>query len=330
MDISVTLPIHERAVGKRVKITTSMYARVIFVFFCALASIAVYASAADLEAARQLIQQGQCQKALDTLAPHLRDHPNDVQALLLAGNAYVGLKNNAKAVETFSGLMDEHPGVAEVYNNLAVLYADAGRLRDARETLLKAINLHPTYATIYSNLTHVYARMASIAYSKALENGDPETSDGQKGRFMFVDRILPPASDDSLPQGQAPFSPTDGGSREQSVTRDVASVLRAWSEAWSAKNADGYLAFYAPNFILPDGMSRREWEEYRRERLTSPAFIKVEIKDLKVQILDKGAVASTAFIQNYSSDGYRDSVKKVMLLANVGNAWHIVREETLE
>ncbi|MGC4441925.1 hypothetical protein ABXW85_23975, partial [Streptococcus suis] len=55
------------------------------------------------------------------------------------------------------------------YNNLAVLYAAEGKERKASEILELAIRTNPSYATAHENLGDLYARMASEAYSKALQ-----------------------------------------------------------------------------------------------------------------------------------------------------------------
>ena len=74
-----------------------------------------------------------------------------------------------QAKEVFLALTDDYPDLPEPHNNLAVLYAADGDYARARSALMHAISSHPSYATAHENLGDIYARMAGIAYGKALE-----------------------------------------------------------------------------------------------------------------------------------------------------------------
>ena len=50
-----------------------------------------------------------------------------------------------------------------------MLYAAKGDYAMARNSLIHAISNRPNYATAHENLGDIYARMAGIAYGKALE-----------------------------------------------------------------------------------------------------------------------------------------------------------------
>jgi hypothetical protein len=50
-----------------------------------------------------------------------------------------------------------------------VLFAEKGEFEKAREALLAAIQAHPSYSTAHENLGDLYAKMASMAYDRALE-----------------------------------------------------------------------------------------------------------------------------------------------------------------
>lgn len=116
------------------------------------------------------------------------------------------------------------------------------------------------------------------------------------------------------------------------VVADPAASLEAvrravdlWATAWSSKDADAYLAFYADDFSPADGRPRGEWAAWRRERLAAPHFIQVEISDLNVTMMGEDH-AQAAFWQDYQSDTIDDRIRKTLLLKKTGERWMITQE----
>ncbi len=134
-----------------------------------LTAIATPAVGDPLESIRQLIRDGQFEQALPRLNAFLQDSPRHAEARFLKGLALAEEGRTEEAEEVFLGLTDDYPDLPEPYNNLAVLYADKGDYAMARESLLLAISTRPGYAAAHENLGDIYARMAGIAYGKALE-----------------------------------------------------------------------------------------------------------------------------------------------------------------
>src|SRR6185436_9440905 len=58
---------------------------------------------------------------------------------------------------------------------------------------------------------------------------------------------------------------------------EIVKALNAWAQAWSNKNADGYLSFYAKDFQTPGGEARADWEKARRSRIAAPKSIAVAV-----------------------------------------------------
>ncbi|WP_315126597.1 tetratricopeptide repeat protein [Comamonas antarctica] len=117
----------------------------------------------------QLLDQGNTRQAAKQADSYLKQNPSDVEMRFLRGVIATEQKDNAQAVKIFSALVREHPGMPEPYNNLAVLYAAQGQERKAAEALEQAIRTNPSYTTAHENLGDLYARMASEAYTKALQ-----------------------------------------------------------------------------------------------------------------------------------------------------------------
>ncbi|OJW97899.1 tetratricopeptide repeat protein [Thiobacillus sp. 65-1402] len=106
--------------------------------------------------------------ALDHANRYLAQNPGDARARFLKGLILADQGKTNDAIELFSGLTEDHPELPEPYNNLAVLYASQTRYEAARNALETAVRTHPNYATGHENLGDVYAKMAAIAYGKAL------------------------------------------------------------------------------------------------------------------------------------------------------------------
>jgi ketosteroid isomerase-like protein len=102
-------------------------------------------------------------------------------------------------------------------------------------------------------------------------------------------------------------------------------TVKAWAAAWSAKDTDKYLAFYAPDFHTPEGVSRSDWEAQRRERITKPAHIQVQARKIKVDFADDAHV-TVKFHQNYHASHIKSADNKTLLMVKSGETW-LIQEE---
>ena len=105
----------------------------------------------------------------------------------------------------------------------------------------------------------------------------------------------------------------------------ISDMLNAWASAWSAKDVETYLSFYASTFEYGK-KSRASWEKQRRARLSGPAKITVTLSNVQIE-LQSEALATAKFRQNYSSNRYRDSGMKTLTLSKASGAWKIQSEE---
>lgn len=102
-------------------------------------------------------------------------------------------------------------------------------------------------------------------------------------------------------------------------------MLSNWAAAWSSKDADGYLGFYADTFEHGK-KSREAWEKQRRARLADKETISVSVSDVQIDVQSE-ALASVKFKQDYSSNRYNDSGIKVLTLSKASGTWKIQSEE---
>ena len=116
-----------------------------------------------------LVRAGKLAEALAKADQYLSGKPRDPQMRFIKGVIQTEAGKPADAIGTFTQITQDYPELPEPYNNLAVLYASQSQFDKARAALEMAIRTNPSYATAHENLGDVYAKLASQAYSKALQ-----------------------------------------------------------------------------------------------------------------------------------------------------------------
>jgi len=134
---------------------------------CGLALPAL--AAVEHDEVDRLMQAGKLDEAMSRADAFLKDKPKDPQMRFLKGVIQLDTGKRAEAIAAFTQLTQDAPELPEPYNNLAVIYASQNQFDKARSALESAIRTNPSYATAQENLGDVYARLASQAYSKALQ-----------------------------------------------------------------------------------------------------------------------------------------------------------------
>ncbi len=131
-----------------------------------------------------------------------------------------------------------------------------------------------------------------------------------------TEKVIPPAKEKAAPPLPV-IAPAQAKMAAQAVEN--------WAAAWRAKNANGYINAYASFFRPESGLSHAEWAKQRRARVTAPKYIRVTLRNLRIRLKGEGRAIAN-FQQDYQSDSYQDSVKKVLYLENIKGSWKIVRE----
>jgi len=299
---------------------------------CALAC-ALPAFANDLEDAAKHLKAGQHKQALERVNKALAAKPRDPQARFLKGLILTEQGNSKEAIDIFTKLTQDYPELPEPYNNLAVIYASQGQYDRARAALEQSIRTHPSYATAYENLGDVYAKLASQAYDKALQIDSSNTAAKNKLSLTreLVGRPSPTAMAAAPKEAAKPEAPKAVAEKPAAPAADASEeVLKAvngWAEAWSKKDADAYLAYYAKDFKTPGTEARAEWEKSRRARITAPKSIAVGVESAKVT-LSGAERATVTFRQNYRSDVLKSNTRKTLVMVRANGRWQIVEEKS--
>ena len=135
----------------------------------ALSLTVLGAQADDVSDVQKLLAAGKNAEALQKADQFLTAKPRDPMMRFLRGISLSQAGRAPEAITAFTKLTEDYPELPEPFNNLAVLYAQQGQYDKARNALEMAIRTNPSYATAYENLGDVYAKLASQAYSKALQ-----------------------------------------------------------------------------------------------------------------------------------------------------------------
>lgn len=306
-----------------------------------------------------LSEQGNQAAALEKVNAYLSANPKDAEAMFMKGVILVEQGKRDDAIKAFTDLTEKYPNLPEPYNNLAVLYADQGQYDKARKALETAIKTHPSYATAHENLGDIYARLASEAYDKAFKL-DTSNSRAQGKLSMITDlfggkasagkaavaakepakpvEVAKPVTTTKLADNKKPevakaesakpeavkpeAKPADASTNEESAVLDA---VNAWAKAWSDQNVDQYLASYADSFKTPRGESRKAWEGIRRDRITRPKSISVEVNNPTVK-METADQAKVQFSQRYIANGKPQGTRKTLNMVKVNGNWLIEQE----
>ncbi|OOG45056.1 TolC family outer membrane protein [Polaromonas sp. A23] len=109
---------------------------------------------------------------------------------------------------------------------------------------------------------------------------------------------------------------------------DLNRALEGWRAAWSRRDVDAYLGFYAPGFTPSADSDRNAWREKRKAVLGRAVDIAVDVSEVSVTKTD-ATHASTTFRQTYRSASYRDVVTKTLQWVRVDDRWLIMRESSV-
>lgn len=308
------------------------------------------AHADDYADVNALVRNGQLPQALAKADQYLAAKPRDPQMRFIKGVIQTEAGKPNDAIATFTKITQDYPELPEPYNNLAVLYAGQNQFDKARAALEMAIRTNPSYATAHENLGDVYAKLASQAYSKALQLDGGNSAVPPKlalirTLFNAEPKAQKPAAATPTPPAvaQAPAAPAKpaapaapaaapaappvaAASPASAAEKEVESAVSAWASAWAAKDMNAYLAAYGKDFDTPGNQTRKAWEEERRVRIVGKSRISVKVSDLSVDV--KGSKATAKFKQDYSADTLNISSRKTLEMSRAGERWLIVREST--
>ena len=150
----------------------------------------------------QTMRSGQLEQAASQADTYLLNTPGDPQMQFLKGLIQRDQGKTDAAIATFTAMTQAFPELPEPYNNLAVLLASQNQIDKAREALELAVRANPDYATAQENLGDLYAKLASLAYVRALQLEPGNAALAPK--MALIRQLL---TGGAKPNAQAPLAP---------------------------------------------------------------------------------------------------------------------------
>jgi tetratricopeptide (TPR) repeat protein len=249
--------------------------------------------------------KGQFEKARVALELAIQTHPSYATAHENLGDIYAKLASQAydKALQ----LDRNNPGAATKLNLVRDLFSTNPKANTAPRVT------PPAVAVAAATTTPVPVPTATPAKPAA------------------TPPVATPSAPPSAPATAAPVptaKPTPPAPAPASDARaDVVASVNRWAKSWSARNADAYLASYAKSFAPENRQSRSAWASARKERVTSPKRINVQVVDPVVEMVSPNE-ARVVFRQNYESDTLNTRSRKTLTMIREEGEWRISRERS--
>lgn len=322
-------------------------------------------AAIEHEEVDKLMQAGKLDEAMTKADAFLKDKPRDPQMRFLKGVIQLDTGKRNEAIAAFTQLTQDAPELPEPYNNLAVIYASQNQFDKARGALESAIRTNPSYATAQENLGDVYARLASQAYSKALQLDQNNTAvqpklavirtlftptpPGAKPTALIASAATAPAPAAKAPAPAAPPPPA----KVAAAPAPVAAAPKAPEAAPAPAPAPAPAANTASNAEVESAVRAwaSAWAGQDMDRYLAaygPDFTpaggqsrKGWEEDRRARIVGKSSIsvnienlvikvdgqnATAKFRQIYRADNLNVSSRKTLDMQRSGNQWHIRKE----
>ena len=250
---------------------------------------------------------------------------------------YAQQGNYDKAKSALELAIHTHPSYATAHENLGDIYAQlASRAYDRALQLDKNNTAAQSKLALIKDLFSKGGQRPEASRAAAAKAGAAKTETA-KAELVKAEVAKSEAPKAEAPKAEAPkAAPAKAAPPAATVTpaavspaasddqAAVAAAIERWARAWASKDVKGDLAAYAPEFQVPGGVSRAEWEKQRTERIEAPKSIEVDAKVQSIKVTGNQAVATIR--QGYKSDKVKSNSTKTLKLVKSGDRWLIKQE----
>jgi len=195
------------------------------------------------------------------------------------------------------------------------------------EATSSRLNMHGAELSVVKEFEIVPGQMdlsdVRLVFPYSYWNGKPVDESGRAAVKTSLQAQAGVVAD--LPEPPVNLIIIDSPSFEESPQE----FLLRWAKAWSSQDLDLYLSFYVDDFIPAGGQHHRDWKAQRRERLTRPTSIFVDLDHFSTSLINDKVVAIEV-VQKYRSDIYADLTRKRFLLQRDGSQWQILQERVID
>lgn len=291
-----------------------------------------------------LTEMGRSADAIATFSRLTEDYPELPEPYNNLAVLYAQQKQYDKARAALEMAIRTHPSYAIAHENLGDVYAKL-----ASQAYDKALQIDSANAAAQSKLSLIREMISTtpkpgnrpvVASRPAAEPVRVAAAEPPRPVAAAAAPTAPavvaakPAATEKAPEktpektaakpGDSAGASTPARSADAGAEADISRALQGWAAAWARKDVKAYLAFYASDFQTPGGMSRKEWEAERAQRIDKPGKLQVVVEDIKVTL--NGDKATVRFRQHYRSASLKSSTGKTVVFIRSGAKWLIQQE----
>ena len=281
-----------------------------------------------------LTEQGNTKEAVPIFQKLTEDYPDLPEPYNNLAVIYASQGQYDKARASLEQSIRTHPSYATAYENLGDVYSKL-----ASQAYDKALQLDSSNSAAQNKLALVRELVGGAPRGTATAAKPPAkppvivAAAPAQPPAATPAPAAPPVLAETKPAAPVPSSaaaapekPAPRAASSDSGSEEIIQVVNAWAAAWSKRNVDAYLAFYAKDFKTPKGEPRAEWEQGRRTRILAPKTISVETDSPKLSMTGDRQ-ASVTFRQRYRSDNINANSMKTLVLVKSNGSWRIQQEK---
>jgi tetratricopeptide (TPR) repeat protein len=240
-----------------------------------------------------------------------------------------------KAREALQKAINTHPSYATAHENIGDIYAkmasqaynQALEFDDSNIAAREKLSLINELFSVSASTSPAATAVAEVKTPAAIEVKPPAPAPSHPVPVVEpVVEVPSVATVEPAPVPETVPEPEPVKVQPPQATPIIINNVNNWARAWSSKDVDGYLSFYAPDYSPPES-TRAAWIAQRKKRISSPRSITVDVNNLQV-IMHGDEQAQAVFLQKYASDTYSDSVNKILLFRKLNDRWLIVQEKS--
>lgn len=294
-----------------------------------------------------LTEQGKTNEAISLFQALTEEYPelpepyNNLAVLYAAKGQYEKAKVALEmAIQTHPSYATAHENLGDIYAKMASAAYDKALQLDksnkSAETKLALVrDLFPNGKPggIRGTSAKVTAGPAAVKEpakpaASAGQTMTPEPSPAATAKTTPLSAAPPPAAT-PVPPAPPPAKVASADLKPVAAANDndaVLATVQAWAKAWSSREVETYLGFYAAGYH-PPGESHDAWKTQRRDRILAPKQISVTIQNPKVNLVD-ASHARVSFKQDYKSDRLSTVSSKSMSLEKQNGQWRITQEQS--
>ena len=292
-----------------------------------------------------LVEQHKVPEAIDVFSKLSQDYPelpepyNNLAVLYAAQGQYEKARQALEmSIRTHPSYATAHENLGDVYTKLASQAYDKALQLDSSNTAAQTkLSLLREMISGTNRPVRTAARTEPAKAADASKPAEPSKpaviAAAPKAGAPEARPAAEPKAPGPIPaQAKAASAPAPSPAAAKASEKgdganseDIIKAVRGWAEAWSKKDVDAYLSYYARDFKTPNGEPRGAWEKTRRQRITAPKRIEVGVDGLKVSA-SEGNGATISFRQHYRSDSFKADSSKTLVMVRVDGKW-LIRQE---